>query len=527
MVVTRRDVEVTSRRPVFVLTREPGPSCASFLAASAAACDTHDQRPVKINSITRSADPRASHHRHRWGSPVGHERRLRGAAGVCGCVVEGPLTSLHAQLAPASSLSQRIRVGSANLENIRAVAMGGAVSAGEDNDDLIDNLKEASYIRSEEVERAFRAVDRAQYYLEEFRDSAYRDLAWKHGNIHLSAPCIYSEVMEALKLRRGLSFLNLGSGTGYLSTMVGLMLGPFGVNHGVELHGDVVEYAREKLDAFIKTSDAFDRFELCEPRFVVGNCLEMRVESVQYDRVYCGAGVQKDHENFMKNLVRVGGILVMPMEDQLSWRCALCKIWPVSLSGTRCESSLMPRREVRASTRALGPPSQDVSAVVPVAVASTRLCSWGTSCCRTTSTRTMRATKPVRRRGGAAGAPATAPGMRARAPTPTRMTRILMPLTATRSRCSRKTAPPRRPWWPRPRDAAAATARAPTAWVAHTAPAPAAAAALAALRVGGRRGRSPSATSCASVCWRCPCLRPSRRSCSTSVISDGLLKEEA
>uniref|UniRef100_S4RCV4 Protein-L-isoaspartate (D-aspartate) O-methyltransferase domain containing 2a n=1 Tax=Petromyzon marinus TaxID=7757 RepID=S4RCV4_PETMA len=60
------------------------------------------------------------------------------------------------------------------------------------------------------------------------------------------------------------------------------------------------------------------RFELCEPRFVVGNCLEMRVESVQYDRVYCGAGVQKDHENFMKNLVRVGGILVMPMEDQLT-----------------------------------------------------------------------------------------------------------------------------------------------------------------------------------------------------------------
>lgn len=57
------------------------------------------------------------------------------------------------------------------------------------------------------------------------RDNAYKDLAWKHGNIHLSAPCIYSEVMEALKLQQGLSFLNLGSGTGYLSTMVGLIIG--------------------------------------------------------------------------------------------------------------------------------------------------------------------------------------------------------------------------------------------------------------------------------------------------------------
>lgn len=102
------------------------------------------------------------------------------------------------------------------------------MSAGEDNDELIDNLKEAQYIRTELVEQAFRAVDRADYYLEEFKENAYKDLAWKHGNIHLSAPCIYSEVMEALDLQPGLSFLNLGSGTGYLSSMVGLILGKSG-----------------------------------------------------------------------------------------------------------------------------------------------------------------------------------------------------------------------------------------------------------------------------------------------------------
>jgi protein-L-isoaspartate O-methyltransferase len=106
--------------------------------------------------------------------------------------------------------------------------MGGAVSAGEDNDELIDNLKEAQYIRTDLVEQAFRAIDRADYYLEEFKENAYKDLAWKHGNIHLSAPCIYSEVMEALDLQPGLSFLNLGSGTGYLSSMVGLILGECG-----------------------------------------------------------------------------------------------------------------------------------------------------------------------------------------------------------------------------------------------------------------------------------------------------------
>lgn len=61
------------------------------------------------------------------------------------------------------------------------------------------------------------------------------------------------------------------------------------------------------------------RFEFCEPHFVVGNCLEISSDSHQYDRIYCGAGVQKDHENYMKVMLKVGGILVMPIEDQVSY----------------------------------------------------------------------------------------------------------------------------------------------------------------------------------------------------------------
>lgn len=206
------------------------------------------------------------------------------------------------------------------------------MSAGEDNDELIDNLKEAQYIRTDLVEQAFRAIDRADYYLEEFKENAYKDLAWKHGNIHLSAPCIYSEVMEALDLQPGLSFLNLGSGTGYLSSMVGLILGPFGVNHGVELHSDVTEYAKQKLDVFIRTSDSFDKFDFCEPSFVTGNCLEIAPDCCQYDRVYCGAGVQKEHEEYMKNLLKVGGILVMPLEEKVrfSTQLTLCTLLAVA-----------------------------------------------------------------------------------------------------------------------------------------------------------------------------------------------------
>lgn len=41
--------------------------------------------------------------------------------------------------------------------------MGGAVSSGESNCELVDNLCSEGYITRPEVERAFRVVDRADY----------------------------------------------------------------------------------------------------------------------------------------------------------------------------------------------------------------------------------------------------------------------------------------------------------------------------------------------------------------------------
>lgn len=69
-----------------------------------------------------------------------------------------------------------------------------------------------------------------------------------------------------------------------------------------------------------KTSFAF-RFDFCEPSFVTGNCLEISPDCSQYDRVYCGAGVQKEHEEYMKSLLKVGGILVMPLEEKVGSSC--------------------------------------------------------------------------------------------------------------------------------------------------------------------------------------------------------------
>ena len=68
------------------------------------------------------------------------------------------------------------------------------MSASFSNDEMIDKLIEAGYIDHELVERILKVVDRAHYYTPEERTLAYHDSAWRNGNLHLSAPCIYAQV---------------------------------------------------------------------------------------------------------------------------------------------------------------------------------------------------------------------------------------------------------------------------------------------------------------------------------------------
>lgn len=54
--------------------------------------------------------------------------------------------------------------------------------------------------------QVFRQIDRADFMtFTEDQDilEAYEDHAWRFGKLHLSAPCIYTRAMEALKLDKG------------------------------------------------------------------------------------------------------------------------------------------------------------------------------------------------------------------------------------------------------------------------------------------------------------------------------------
>lgn len=158
------------------------------------------------------------------------------------------------------------------------------------------------------VESAFRAVDRANFVPAEVKDEAYEDRPVRREFVHLSAPHMYATVVEALAFEAGQSFLNVGSGTGYLSAVVAHLLGPTGVNHGIDIFPELVELAREAYRAQQQRSES----KMCSAQFIAGNCFALSAAlNRQYDRIYIGAAAPFTSKDFFCDFLRVGGVLVV------------------------------------------------------------------------------------------------------------------------------------------------------------------------------------------------------------------------
>jgi len=183
---------------------------------------------------------------------------------------------------------------------------------------MCTELETSGSIRSDNVISAFRKVDRACFLPEELAAEAYVDRPVRFGSFHQSAIHIYASALESLELEVGNSFLNVGSGTGYFSTLVGACIGPHAINHGVELCEELVTHAQQRYSSFLQGLPEAERIEFGEIKFFHGNALEIQpIECMSYDRIYVGAGCTAEHQQLFQSLLNENGILFGPFENEM------------------------------------------------------------------------------------------------------------------------------------------------------------------------------------------------------------------
>ena len=154
---------------------------------------------------------------------------------------------------------------------------------------------------------------------------AYSDEPLRRNSLHLSAPHIYGVALEHLDLppSKPLSFLNVGSGTGYISTIVGSILGPQSLSHGIEIDAANVEFSRAAIANFAQLNPSL----IPEITIVQGNALHLPAHltlNLCYDRIYLGAAITLVDLPKIARLLAVGGILVGPVDDELR---KITRVW--------------------------------------------------------------------------------------------------------------------------------------------------------------------------------------------------------
>eukprot|EP00927_Polykrikos_kofoidii_P078668 TRINITY_DN75477_c0_g1_i1.p1 TRINITY_DN75477_c0_g1~~TRINITY_DN75477_c0_g1_i1.p1 ORF type:complete len:340 (-),score=35.99 TRINITY_DN75477_c0_g1_i1:184-1203(-) len=226
----------------------------------------------------------------------------------------------------------------------------------ETHQDLCNALKDAGCLKTPEVAKAFEAVDRKHFLYEGASQEAYVNIPLRRGKFHQSAPSVYASALEALELTRpDLSFLNVGSGTGYFSALVAQLIGQTSLHIGLERCQELVDHARKKCNDV----------GLGNIHFMCGNCYLLDIaESVRFDRIYVGAGAYRDARCLFK-LLKSGGVIVGPFEDEDSDGQTLIKARRVSAAqfAVSDQTSVSfawllkptPEEEAKGKIRLLGP----------------------------------------------------------------------------------------------------------------------------------------------------------------------------
>ncbi|MBU6388316.1 protein-L-isoaspartate(D-aspartate) O-methyltransferase [Patescibacteria group bacterium] len=175
------------------------------------------------------------------------------------------------------------------------------------NEELISELKESGAIRTQVVEEAFRAVDRAQFVTEESKAAAYLDTALPIGaGQTISQPTVVAFCLESLQVRPGNRVLDVGSGSGWTTALLAHLVGPAGSVIGVERIPELVAFGAKNLGTY-----AFAHAHIEQAGRELG-----KPEAAPFDRILVSAAANEVPDELARQLTD-GGKMVIPIQDAI------------------------------------------------------------------------------------------------------------------------------------------------------------------------------------------------------------------
>lgn len=176
---------------------------------------------------------------------------------------------------------------------------------------LVDFLIKKGWLKTPRIIQAFRKIKRIDFLPEEIKDLAELDQALPIGfGQTISQPLVVAFMIENLKPKEGDKILDIGSGSGWTTALLGEIVGPKGKVVGIELIPELMEFGKKNVSKYNFVKEGRIEF-LCQ------DGSKGYKKEAPFDKILCSAAVQDKIPHSWKEQLKIRGRIVTPIRSSI------------------------------------------------------------------------------------------------------------------------------------------------------------------------------------------------------------------
>jgi protein-L-isoaspartate(D-aspartate) O-methyltransferase len=173
---------------------------------------------------------------------------------------------------------------------------------------LIEKLVNQGYLKTPEIIEAFYKVNRIDFLPEDlkFESQINAPLPIGYGQT-VSQPLTVAFMLELLQPKSGHKILDVGSGSGWQSSLLAHITGDDGRVIAIERISELSKFGE----------DNSKKYNFKNLEFVVGDGSKGYKKEAPYDRIIVAASAFDKIPEELKNQLKIGGRMVIPVENSI------------------------------------------------------------------------------------------------------------------------------------------------------------------------------------------------------------------
>jgi len=178
----------------------------------------------------------------------------------------------------------------------------------DDNERLIENMKNEGVLKSKKLEEALKKYRRELFIPENIKHLAYRDAPLSIGyNQTISQPSTVVIMTEALDIKKDQKILEIGTGSGWQASLLSYLIGKKGFVYTIEVVEELAEFARKNIKKV-----GIKKVGIKNVEVFVKDGSEGLKEKAPFDRIIVTAACPEIPKPLIEQL-KSNGIMVIPV----------------------------------------------------------------------------------------------------------------------------------------------------------------------------------------------------------------------